>query len=242
MQAISAKELIIDLGRLVETKRFVLRSDDTEHAYCSIATNDKLVDHYLTSDAESKMFSIGYGKVKAFLEARGYREEIVKGIYRAVSEALRNSNEHGHHRDITKPIVITTLRYEDGSVLVQVLDQGNGFDIETTENIYRAKKMISKINKPALKAKETERIVLNSLGNYLSEISLNQIPEEYGGRGLDLFHQLRDEIGLEVSYDMRGTRCNILYRPSQPEPRERIQEQPIPLPMPARLEKLKEAA
>jgi serine/threonine-protein kinase RsbW len=61
------------------------------------------------------------------LEARGYPRKDVFGIRLAVEEALVNAVKHGHRGDPTKCVSIR-YRVAAKGVLVEVEDQGPGFD------------------------------------------------------------------------------------------------------------------
>jgi serine/threonine-protein kinase RsbW len=67
------------------------------------------------------------------LEARGYPRKDVFGIRLAVEEALVNAAIHGHRGDPTKRV---SIRYRVGAkaILVEVEDQGPGFDPDSVPN------------------------------------------------------------------------------------------------------------
>lgn len=79
-------------------------------------------------------------RIAAFLEQwlKPYRYELIgeKGL---LCEALSNAFCHGHAKDPLKPIIVRVLVGKRG-IIIQIKDNGSGFDVRTVYHRYHKKK------------------------------------------------------------------------------------------------------
>ena len=69
----------------------------------------------------------------AVMSAQGYAHEDDFGVLLALEQALVNAIKHGHHYDLTKRVSVR-YRVSRTHTLVEVRDQGPGFDPAAPEN------------------------------------------------------------------------------------------------------------
>ena len=63
------------------------------------------------------------------IQDRGYKREAVFAVHLALAEALVNAVKHGNQNDDTKTVGID-FRIDDDGLVVEIEDQGPGFDPE----------------------------------------------------------------------------------------------------------------
>jgi serine/threonine-protein kinase RsbW len=73
-----------------------------------------------------------------WMRVLGYLHRDIFAVTLVLYEAVTNALRHGHHNDPTKPVTITYL-VTPAEVLVQVEDQGSGFDHENGRGTFAEK-------------------------------------------------------------------------------------------------------
>ena len=69
-------------------------------------------------------------RVLALVEEHGYGEGRIFALRLTIEEAIANAIKHGNKMDPTKKVTVR-FRIEDGAAIVEVADEGSGFDLDS---------------------------------------------------------------------------------------------------------------
>ncbi|MBI4895063.1 MAG: ATP-binding protein [Candidatus Aenigmarchaeota archaeon] len=181
-----------------------------------------VVDHYTRPQYFDDISKRATDFVLETMRDLGYSRETIRAAYRVIGEAVLNSYEHAHRCNPRVPISLTTAIFEDGSMVFQVKDNGDGFDLNKALKELDMKNQINLIE--SLKNYEQDvTMSLASIGGYLAQLGVKETLRHRkdtarlsefsaGGRGMDYFIQIEKENGFEVTYDDGGTLFNLLIR------------------------------
>lgn len=128
----------------------------------------------IKTPSENRYIKKVSGAVISALKARRVSDEKAFDVKLCVEEAVRNAILHGNHSDRSK-VVKTTFWVEDDRIMIEVEDEGSGFDHKTLPDptddnyimrnsgrgVYLIKKLMDKVdfNVPGNKITMVKKIV-----------------------------------------------------------------------------------